>query len=193
VFEFTVTLHPGMAPTRVWRGLGDNAVPNLRLAPEPDNEEACASLLKEMKAGAKISASQRREKPAAATVAYAARTAKDHWKGKRAAEFEALLQEWNAATGSEKSGGTLLQELSALCDGEDARGTQVAISDDLVVFEFTVTLHLGMAPITVWRGLDGNGMINLRLAPAPDDEQARARLLKEMKGSAKMSAGQRKK
>jgi hypothetical protein len=129
---------------------------------------------------------------ALSAVAYAAATARRHWIGKRAAEFGALLPEWNTATGIEHSGGALLQELSALCDREDARGTQVAISDGLVVFEFTVTLHPGMAPVTVWRGLDGNGMVNLRLAPTPDDERARASLLKEMKGSANRSAGKRK-
>jgi uncharacterized protein YukE len=193
VFEFTVTLQPGMTPIRVWRGLDGNAVPNLRLAPAPDNEQAHASLLKEMKTFAKNSASQRWEKPAAvAAFAYATDTARSHWKGKRATEFKALLQEWNTVTGSEKGGGALLQELSVLCDGEDARGMQVAISDDLVVFEFTVTLHPGMLPVTVWRGLDGNGMINLRLAPAPDDEPTRASLLTEMKDSAKKSARQRK-
>jgi hypothetical protein len=167
-------------------------VPNLRLAPAPDNEQAHASLLTEMQIFAKRSAGKQREKPAAA-VAYAIAAAHSHWTSKRATEFGALLQEWNTVVGNEKSGGVLLQELSALCDGEDARGTQVAISDGLVVSEFTVTLHPRMAPVTVWRGLADNGMINLRLAPAPDDEPARASLLKEMKGSANKSAGKRKK
>jgi hypothetical protein len=166
---------------------------NLRLAPAPDDDQARASLLKEMKISENRSAGKRRKKSAAAFV-YAASSARNHWSGKRATEFKALLQEWKTAMGTENSGGALLQELSALCDREDAalRGTPVEGSGGLV-FEFTVTLHPGIAPVTVWRGLDGNGMINLRLAPAPDDEQTRARLFKEMKGSAKKSAGKRKK
>jgi hypothetical protein len=189
---FTVTLLPGIGSVTVWRGLDGNGVINLRLAPKPDEEQARASLLKEMQISAKRSAGKRWEKPAVA-FAYATATAHSHWRGKRAAEFEALLQEWNTVTGNEKGGSVLLQELSALCDGEDARGTQMAIFESLVVFEFTVTLHPEMAPARVWRGFDGNGMINLRLAPAPDDEQTRASLLQEMESSAKHSASKRKK
>jgi hypothetical protein len=195
VFEFTVTLHPGMAPVTVWRWLDGNGVPNLRLPPEPDDEQARASLLKDMKNFSKISRSKLRKKPAAAAVTYSADIAHYHWNGKRAAEFGALLQEWNTATGSENSGGALLRELSALCDEKDAasRGTQVEGSDGLVVFEFMVMLNPGMAPTRVWRGLDGHGLPNLRLAPASDKEQERASLLKEMETSAKLIAGQWKK
>jgi len=61
------------------------------------------------------------------------------------------------------------------------------------VFEFTVTPLAGNAPVTIWRGLDGNGVPDLRLAPASGDDQARANLLKEMQVSAKISAGKRRK
>jgi hypothetical protein len=60
VFEFRVTLHPEMAPARVWRRLDDHGMPNLRLAPEPDNEQTRANLLKEMKDSAKMSVSKRK-------------------------------------------------------------------------------------------------------------------------------------
>jgi len=137
------------------------------------------------------SAGIRREKPAAA-VAYDSLTAINHWRT-RSAEFGPLLTDWNAATGKKDSGGSLLQGLSALCDVEDAqgRGTPVAGSDNLV-FEFTVTLLTGRAPVIVWRGLDGNGVPNLHLAPAPGDEQARENLLKQMQASAKISASKRR-
>jgi hypothetical protein len=167
-------------------------VPNLRLAPGPDDEQARASLLEEMENFANRSASRRRKKPATAEVAYAARIANDRWRGKRAAEFKALLQEWNKATGITQSGGLLLQELSALCDREDARGTQVEGSDGLV-FEFTVTLEPRMAPVRVWRRLDDHVMPDLRLAPEPDNEETRADLLKQMKVSANKSERKQKK
>jgi hypothetical protein len=146
-----------------------------------------------MEAGAKKSAGQLRERPVAA-VAYTTYTAYSHWSGNRATEFEALLQAWNTATARNNGGGALLQELSARCDREDAdlRGTPVENSDGRV-FEFTVTLEPGMAPARIWRGLDGNGVPNLRLAPKPNNEQARASLLKEMEISAKKRAGKRKK
>jgi hypothetical protein len=61
VFEFSVTLEPGMAAQRIWRRLDDNGVPNLRLAPAPDDAQASVNLLKKMQSTAKRSASQRKK------------------------------------------------------------------------------------------------------------------------------------
>jgi len=192
VFEFTVTPQKGMAPVTVWRWLDGSGMPSLRLAPAPGDGQARANLLKEMQVFAKISASRRRDKLAAA-VAYDNHTAANHWQS-RSAEFGPLLTDWDAVTGQTNSGASLLQRLSALCDAEDAQGhgTPVAGSGNRV-FEFTVTPPAGRAPVTVWRGLDGNGVPDLRLAPASGDDQARANLLKEMQVSAKISASKRRK
>ena len=145
-----------------------------------------------MEYSAKLSASQRRDKPAGGII-YDNQTAHSHWKGKRQQEFGALLRRWNQATGKTISGGALLQHLSALCDAQHRRelGTPVGSPDNLV-WEFTVTPAPGMGEVRVWLGLYGNGVPNLRAAPALNTPKAREALLKEMRTSAKQSAGQRR-
>ena len=193
VWEFTVALTPGMREVRVWRGLY-NRVPNLRAAPAPDDDQAREALLQEMCTFANRSAGKRREK-LAGSIVYDYQTANNHWhhSEKRRQEFGALLAQWKQATGKTGSGAALLQHLSALCDKEDEkkRGTPVAGSDNLV-WEFTATPVPGMGEVRVWRGLDGNGVPNLRAAPAPNDGQARETLLQEMEYSAKLSASKRR-
>jgi len=188
IFEFEVKTHPEGEAIRVWRGVDANGSINLRLAPAPNDDEARKALLTAMQQFAQQSAGRRREKPAGG-LPYPAWNAKGHWKGPRAKEFESMRQAWNGATGTLASGGAFLRHLSAKCD-EVLEAEPV--DEAGLIFEFEVKTHPEGEAIRVWRGVDGNGSINLRLAPAPGDDKARKALLKAMQLSANMSAGRRK-
>jgi hypothetical protein len=176
---------------RVWRGVDGNGTINLRLAPAPGDDKARKALLKDMQHSAKKSIRQRREKPAGG-IPYPSKNAKGHWNGQRAQEFEPLRQAWNAATSTSASGGAFLQHLSAKCD--EALKTECGnpIDEEGLIFEFEVQTHPEGEVMRVWRGVDGNDSINLRLAPEPSDDEARKALLTAMQLSAKWSAGRRR-
>jgi hypothetical protein len=169
----------------------DNGSINLRLAPEPANDEARKALLTAMQQSAKKSASKRREKPTGG-LPYPAATANNHWNGPRAKEFEPLRQAWNKATGTLASGGAFLRHLSAKCDETLIAGNGKSVDKAGLIVEFEVKTHPQGEAMRVWRGVDGNGTINLRLAPAPNDDKKRKALLTAMQQSAKNSASQRK-
>ena len=99
-----------------------------------------------------------------------------------------MHQAWNGATGTLASGGVFLQHISAKCD--QALGKPV--DEAGLILEFEVQTHPEGQAMRVWRGVDGNGSINLRLAPAQNDDEARKALLTAMQQSAKKSAGQRR-
>jgi len=191
IFEFEVKTHPEGEAIRVWRGVDGNGTINLRLAPEPGDDEARKALLTAMQQSAKKSATLRREKPADG-LPYPSKNAHSHWKGPRAKEFEPLRQAWNEATGTSASGGAFLQHLSAQCDEARKAGAGKSVDKAGLIFEFEVKTHPEGEAMRVWRGVDGNGTINLRLAPKPGDDEARKALLRDMQHSAKKSAGRRK-
>jgi hypothetical protein len=90
------------------------------------------------------------------------------------------------------SGGAFLRHLSAKCDEAlEARGGK-PVDEAGLIFEFEVKTHPKGEAIRVWRGVDGNGSINLRLAPEVSDNKTRKTLLKAMQKTANMSAGRRK-
>jgi hypothetical protein len=64
----------------------------------------------------------------------------------------------------------------------------VPTPEEATIYEFTVRTHDGANPVTVWRGLDGTGIVNLRLAPTPGVPKDREALLNEMRVSARKSA-----
>jgi len=191
IFEFEVQTHSQGAAMRVWRGVNGNGSINLRLAPAPNDDEARKALLTAMQQSAKQSASQRREKPTGG-LPYPSEDAKGHWKGPRAKEFEPLLQAWNGATGTLASGGTFLQHLSAQCDKALRAGRGKIVDEEGLIVEFEVQTHPEGEAMHVWRGVDGNGSINLRLAPAPGNDEARKTLLTAMQQFVKKSASLRR-
>ena len=192
IFEFEVKTHPEGEAMRVWRGVDANGSIHLRLAPAPSDDEARKALLTAMQQFAKQSASERREKPAG-SLPYPSATAQGHWYGQRAKEFEPLRQAWNGATGTLASGGSFLQHLSAQCDKAWKAGRGDPVDEASLIFEFEVKTHPEGEAIRVWRGVNGNGNINLRLAPAQNDDDARKALLAAMQQSAKQSAARRRK
>jgi len=188
IFEFEVKTHPEGKAMRVWRGVDGNGSINLRLAPAPNDYKTRKALLAAMQQSAKKSADRRREKPAGG-LPYPSATAHSHWYGPRAKEFEPLRQAWNGATGTLASGAAFLRHLSAQCDKTLATEP---VDEAGLIFEFEVKTHPEGETIRVWRGVDGNGTINLRLAPKPGDDKERKALLTAMQQSAKKSAGRRK-
>jgi hypothetical protein len=188
IFEFEVKTHPKGEAMRVWRGVDGNDSINLRLAPAPDDEKARKDLLTAMQQFAKNSAGRRREKPVGG-LSYPINNAKDHWRGQRAKEFEPLRQAWNKATSTLASGAAFLQHLATQCDEALAAGPGKSVDKAGLIFEFEVKTHLEGEAMRVWRGVDGNGTVNLRLAPAPGNDKARKALLTAMQQSAKKSAG----
>jgi len=191
IVEFEVKTYPEGEAIRVWRGVDDNGSINLRLAPAPGDDKARKALLTAMQQFAIKSAGHRREKPAG-ELPYPDNNAKSHWYGPRAKEFEPMRQAWNVATGTLASGGAFLQHLSAKCDEALDAGRSKLVDEESLIFEFEVKTHPEGEAIRVWRGVDGNGTINLRLAPEPGDDEARKALLRDMQHSAKKSAGRRK-
>jgi len=191
IFAFEVKTHPEGEAIRVWRGVDSNGSINLRLAPAPNDDEARKALLKAMQNSAKQSAGHRKEKPAG-RLSYPIKSAHDHWKGQRAQEFEPMLQAWNRATGTLASGGAFLQYLSEQCDDALVAGSGEPVDEAGLIFEFEVKTHPEGEAMRVWRGVEDNGSINLRLAPAPSDDKARKALLTDMRQSAKQSASQRR-
>jgi len=104
-----------------------------------------------------------------------------------------MRQAWSVATGKKSaSGAAFLQHLSAQCDKALRTGRGDPVDMAGLVTEFEVQTHPEGEAIRVWRGVDDNGSINLRLAPAPDDDQARKALLTAMQQFAKKSAGHRR-
>lgn len=104
--------------------------------------------------------------------------------------YTALNEALTAASKKPRSGGELLQALSAQCDQQD--GTLVEGSNGLV-FEFTVTLpELPTMPVTVWRALSAKGVPYLRRAPEADDAQAYKTQLEKMLSSARHRTNQRR-
>ena len=190
IVEFEVQTHAEGAVVRVWRGLDGNGSINLRLAPEQGNAEAYQALLKAMQEFMKRSAGQRVEK-SQGSFSYSVNSATNHWTGPRAKEFEPVRQAWNEATGNEASGATFLQHLSAKCDEALAAGGGKAVDEAGLIVEFEVQTHAEGAVVRVWRGLDGNGSINLRLAPEQGNAEAYQALLKAMQEFMKRSAGRR--
>ena len=190
IFTFEVQTHPEGEAIRVWRGVDDNGSINLRLAPAPGDDKARKALLTAMQQFAIKSAGHRREKPAG-ELPYPDNNAKSHWYGPRAKEFEPMRQAWNVATGTSANGGVFLQHLSAQCDEAWKAGLGKSVDEAGLVIEFEVKTHPEGETIGVWRGVDNNGSINLRLAPKPSDDKARKALLTAMQQSAKISAGKR--
>jgi hypothetical protein len=190
IYEFTVRTHDGAKPVTVWRRVEGTGAVNLRLAPTPGVPEARETLLHEMQKFAKASAGKRAEKPAGG-IAYDAASSINSWRGKRKTEFEHLLAPWSESRGTTQSGGALLRHLSQRCDEEDDAGRGVPTPEEPTIYEFTVRTHEGANPVTVWRGLDGTGMVNLRLAPTPGVPEDREALLNEMRVSALQSTSNR--
>lgn len=126
------------------------------------------------------------------------------WTRQHEEEFGPLLEAWNQATGMSAGGDALLRHLSAQCDKEEAAGHGTRVdAEKSTIFEFTVKVHPTMPAVRVWRGVDGDGNIDLRLAPQEDEPDlslslappevgfdARQALLDEMGDLAKRRAGQ---
>jgi len=173
IFEFEVKTHPEGEAMRVWRGVDGNGSINLRLAPALNDDEARKALLTAMQQSAKQTAGQRREKPTG-SLPYSSHDASHHWQGQRAQEFEPMRQAWrNVATGMLASGAAFLQHLSAKCDEALKAGSGDPVDEAGLIFEFEVKTHPEGEAMRVWRGVDGNGTINLRLAPASDNDKER--------------------
>ena len=194
ICEFEVQIHPGVDVVHVWRGAYDNGHIDLRRALKTDNikAKACMDLLKEMKRSANVSAGRRSKQ----LTPYSAKDAWHHWNDneQRAEEFEPLRQAWQEATGKsdkQASGPAFLRHLSAECDKAEEGGKLIEdLGKNGKIFEFEVQTYEGATQKCVWRGVDGNGSINLRLAPKPEENnteedniEAREKLRDEMKKS----------
>jgi len=180
IFEFKVRIHRDMEVVHVWRGAYDNGYIDLRRAPK--KIEAYPNLLEKMKTAAKVSAVRRSKQH----TPYSAKEAWTHWNYKeRAAEFEPLLQAWQKATEKtpkQKHGPAFLRYLSEECDKAEEGGELIEhLGKHGEILEFKVQTHEGAIPQRVWRGVDGNGHVNLRLAPEEGNSEARKTLLGEMK------------
>ena len=185
IFEFKVRIDDRMDVVQVWRGLYDNGHIDLRRAPKKEGDnKAYTDLLQEMKASAKASAGQRSKQQ----TPYSVEEARTHWNHKeRAEEFEPLRQAWQEATKKsvkQANGLAFLRYLSAECDKAEEGGTFIEhLGEHGEILEFKVQMHEGAMPQRVWRGVDGNGQVNLRLAPEEENSEARKTLLDEMKQS----------
>ena len=104
-----------------------------------------------------------------------------------------MRQAWSMATDTSASGGSFLQHLSEQCDKAWEAGSGDPVDEASLIVEFEVKTYPEGEAMRVWRGVDGNGSINLRLAPKPGDDEARKALLTDMQQFAKQSASRRRK
>jgi len=184
IFEFKVQIDHRMDAVQVWRGAYDNGHIDLRRAPKKGDNKAYRDLLTEMMTSAEVSAGMRSKQH----TPYSPKDAWRHWNDEeRAEELEPLRQAWQEATektAGQPKGPAFLRHLSEKCDQAEEGGEYIEHLDEHgEILEFEVQTHEGAMPQRVWRGVDGRGTVNLRLAPEKGNEEARENLLDKMRKS----------
>ena len=178
-----------------WLAAQQSTVPLSATGGQPpllDNNDAHAALPKNMLSFAQSSARQPSQTSAKKHF-YHLNDAKNHWRYDRASEFKPYMAAWSSAVkrkGKESTkGGAFLVHLSSECDKAEAKGGGKRVEDKngLRIMEFEVPIE-GLPEgqqLRVWRGVNSNGRISLRLAPEGNDK--REGLLDGMRNAAHRS------
>lgn len=185
ILEFVVGTSRFTPALTVWRkvddGGGKDGMVNLRLAPPADDIEAREALCKNMESISARSTSQRTAEETSGS-GYSKREAEVQWNGTRATEFQPMLDDWNEASlerGIRHSGPALLVHVARLCEQQAGSGGR-PVDKEEKISEFSVATHVGGRAFRVWRLLNENGSVALRMAPAGRSKKPRDALVKSM-------------